>query len=222
MINSHSVGIYIHILLLVFWLGADVGVFLLALEAKKPALSFAERAFALRIATVIDFTPRLCFALMFPVGLWLSTTGGWIDPPSWVFALIWALSAAWIWLIFALHSSVGTPRGARLNRLHLTLQGIAFVVVGTIGISSLAGHGPFPGGWLGAKVLLFGVIFGFGIGIDYAFRPIVPAFLRLANEGTKPDIEVVISRCVNGACGYVLALYAVLLIVAFLGVTKPF
>jgi hypothetical protein len=71
-------------------------------------------------------------------------------------------------------------------------------------------------------VLLFGLIFAFGIGIDYAFRPIVPAFMRLASEGTKPDIERVIGRCVNGAIGYVLALYAVLLIVAFLGVTKPF
>jgi hypothetical protein len=222
MINSHSLGIYIHILLLVFWLGADVGVFLLALEAKKPALSFAERAFALRIATVIDFAPRLCFALMFPVGLWLAATGGWVAPPAWVFALVWLVSAGWIALLFALHASGGTPRGARLNRVHLTLQGIAFLVVGAIGISSVTGHGPFPGGWLGTKVLLFGLIFGFGIGIDYAFRPIVPAFLRLASEGTKPDIERVIGRCVNGAIGYVLALYAVLLIVAFLGVTKPF
>jgi hypothetical protein len=46
--------------------------------------------------------------------------------------------------------------------------------------------------------------------------------MRLANEGTKPDIERVISHCVNGAIRYVLALYAALLIIAFLGVTKPF
>ena len=222
MINAHTVGVYVHILLLVFWLGADLGVLLLALQAKRPELSFAERAFALRMATVIDFSPRLCFALMFPVGLAISSSGGWVDPPAWLTALVWALSFGWIGLLFALHNTAGTPRGAALNRLHLTLQGVMFLIVGGIGISSLTGHGPFPSGWLGAKVLLFGVIFGFGIGIDYAFRPVVPAFVQLATTGSSPAVENAIRTGVIGSIRYVLALYAVLMIVAFLGVTKPF
>ncbi|MEZ5475275.1 MAG: hypothetical protein R3E72_09775 [Steroidobacteraceae bacterium] len=60
------------------------------------------------------------------------------------------------------------------------------------------------------------------IGIDYAFRPVVPAFMRLATEGSKPDIEAAISGSINGAILFVLGLYALLLIIAFLGVTKPF
>ncbi len=222
MLNVHSVGVFIHILLLVFWLGGDVGVFLLALEARKSALSFAERAFALRMATVIDFVPRLCFALMFPVGLWVATTGGWVEPPAAITGLVWLLAGGWIALLLALHRAEGTPRAVTLNRVHLSLQGVMFVIVGGLGIASLAGQGPFPGGWLGAKILLFGVIFAFGIGIDYAFRPIVPAFLRLATEGSTPDTERIIRRCVDGAIRYVLALYAVLIVTAFLGVTKPF
>ncbi len=222
MINSHTIGVYFHILLLVFWLGGDVGVLLLALQAKRPELSLAERVFALRMATAIDFIPRLCFALMFPVGLAVSSSGGWVDPPTWVTGLVWALSFGWIGLLLALHRSAGTARGAALNRLHLTLQGVMFLVVGGIGLFSLAGHGPFPSGWLAAKVLLFGVIFGFGIGIDYAFRPVGPAFAQLATAGSSPGVEATIRRGVIGSIRYVLALYAVLLIVAFLGVTKPF
>ena len=51
---------------------------------------------------------------------------------------------------------------------------------------------------------------------------IVPAFTRLATEGSKPEIEAAIGRAVDGAIRYVLGLYALLVAIAFLGVTKPF
>ena len=89
-------------------------------------------------------------------------------------------------------------------------------------MQALLGNGPLPGGWFGAKILLFALIFAMGIGIDFAFRPIVPAFLRLATEGSQPDIEAAIGAAVDGAIRYVLGLYALLIVIAFLGVTKYF
>jgi len=68
--------------------------------------------------------------------------------------------------------------------------------------------------------VLFALIFAMGIGIDFAFRPIGPAFARLATEGSKPDIENTIGLAVDGAIRYVLGLYALLIAIAFLGVTK--
>jgi hypothetical protein len=59
-----------------------------------------------------------------------------------------------------------------------------------------------------------------GIGIDIAFRPIGPAFMRLATEGSQPDIEHSISTAVDGAIRYVLGLYALLVVIAFIGITK--
>lgn len=219
--TAHGLWIYAHILLLVYWLGADLGVLLLARAAKRSELGFAERAFALRMATLIDFTPRVCFALMFPVGLQL-TAIGYAVVPSWALIVSWFVGLSWIALLFALARSEGTPRAALLNRAHLTLQAVLLIIVGGLGINSWLGHGPFPSGWLAAKIMLFALIFAAGIGIDFAFRPIVPAFMRLAAEGSKPDIESAISRGVDGAVRYVLALYALLLIIAFLGTTKPF
>lgn len=219
--NAHSVWIYLHILLLVYWLGADLGVLLLARAAKRSELSFAERAFALRMATLIDFTPRICFALMFPVGMQLAD-GAWARFPASAMALAWAIAFGWIALLFALARSEGTPRAAFLNRSHLALQAVLVLIVGTLGVRSWQGLGPFSSGWLAAKIMLFAMIFAAGIGIDFAFRPIVPAFMRLASEGSKPDIEAAISRAVDGAVRYVLLLYALLLIIAFLGTTKPF
>lgn len=220
--TEHNLWVFIHILLFVYWLGADLGVFLLARIAKVATLSFAERALALKMALVIDTTPRICFALMFPVGLHLCSTGGFVAVPTAFIALSWAVAIAWIGLLVALGKSQGTPRGEQLNRIHLLFQAVALLALGAIGLWSWLGAGPFQGGWLAAKVTLFAAIFAMGIGIDYAFRPIGPAFMRLATEGSKPDIEAAIATSVDGAIRYVLALYALLVVIAFLGVTKPF
>jgi hypothetical protein len=221
-VTDHIIWVFVHVLLLVYWLGGDLGVFVLARAARRADLGFAERTFALKMAMVIDLTPRLCFAVMFPVGLHVTSTGGFALVPDWAFVLSWLVSAGWIALLFAIGRSEGTPRAATLNRLHLGLQAVLLLVLGGIGIASWLGHGPLPGGWFAAKIILFALIFAMGIGIDFEFRPIVPAFMRLATEGSKPDIEAAISNAVDGAIRYVLGLYALLVIIAFLGLAKPF
>ncbi len=220
--TAHSLWVFAHILLLVYWLGADLGVFLLARAAKRTDLSFAERVFALKMAVTIDITPRMCFALMVPVALHVTDSGGFAAVPGWLLGVAWLIAIAWISLLVAIGKAEGTARAESLNRIHLGFQGLMLIGIGYAGITSLLGHGPLPGGWLAAKVIAFALIFSLSIGIDFAFRPIGPAFARLAAEGSRPDIEQTISAAVDGAIRYVLGLYALLLLIAFLGVTKPF
>ncbi len=219
---DHSIWVFVHILLLVYWLGADLGVLLLARAAKRSDLSFAERAFALRMALVIDLTPRLCSAAMFPVGLQVTDSLGLVAVPGWLLALAWAVAIGWMLLLFAMGRAEGTPRGTLLGQLNLGLQAALLAVIGWFGLQAVLGNGPLPGGWFGWKILLFALIFAMSIGIDLAFRPVGPAFARLASEGSKPDIERQISAAIDGAIRYVLALYALLIAIAFLGVSKPF
>jgi hypothetical protein len=221
-VTELNLWVFVHLLLFVYWLGGDLGVFVLARTARRSDLGFAERLLALKQATVIDFVPRLCFALMFTVGLQVVSAGGYAVVPVWVHALAWAVSAAWIALLIALGRYEGKPLADTLNRVHLGFQALMLVVIVGVGAASIAGLGPLPGGWLAAKVLLFGLIFACGIGIDFAFRPIGPAFVRLATEGSKPDIEAAIGSAVDGAIRFVLALYALIVVIAFLGVTKFF
>ena len=89
---GHSIWVFVHLMLLVYWLGADLGVLLLARAAKRPELSFAERAFALRMAVVIDLVPRLCFAVMFPVGLHVADSGGYVVVSPVAFLVAWGVS----------------------------------------------------------------------------------------------------------------------------------
>jgi hypothetical protein len=217
---DHSIWVFIHVMLLVYWLGGDLGVFLLAKAAKRPDLGFAERAFALQMAVKIDWVPRVCFTLMFPVGLHVTVSGGYAQLPGWAIPAAWALSAAWIGLLRALSQSEGTPRGLRLSRIHLGLQSVLLVFFAALGLAAWFGTGPLPGGWYALKILLFALIFAMGIGIDIAFRPIGGAFHRLALEGSKPEIETTIAQAVDGAIRYVLGLYALLIAITFIGITK--
>lgn len=211
----------LHLLLFAYWLGADLGVLILARVARRSTISFAERVLALNAAGVIGLAPRICLALMLPSGLQLVHAGH-ATVAAWVLVLAWTLGIAWAALLVAGALRAGRPVAALTARAHLLLQIALCVVLGAAGVSSLLGAGPLPGGWTAAKVVLFSAACGLGAGIDYAFRPALPAFARLVKEGSKPEIEAAIAAGIDPATRLVLVLYGVLLASAVLGVMKPF
>jgi hypothetical protein len=213
--------VFLHILLLVFWLGTDLGVLILARAARRSDLSFPQRAVLVQYAMIIDILPRVCLTLSFAVGLHLAASLGWVSPPPVAFAAAWIIGLLWLALLYALHKAEGTPRHAGYAAANLALQALLGAGVIGLGVASLLGSGPFPAGWLAGKVLLFGLVFFCSIMIDLEFRPMGPAFARLATEGSTPEIEAVIRRTVDRAVVWVAAIYILLLSIAFLGAVKP-
>ena len=212
---------FLHILLFAYWLGADLGVLILARAARRSMLSFAERVLALNAAAAIGVAPRICLALMLPSGLQLVHAGH--EPiAAWVLATTWTLGIAWAALLVVGALRGETPLAAFATRAHVALQMALCVVLGAVGVSSLLGAGPLPGGWIAAKMVLFSAACALGAGIDYAFRPALPAFARLVKEGSKPGIEAPIAAGIDAATRLVVTLYAVLILSALLGVTRPF
>ena len=87
---------FVHIVLFVFWLGADVGVFIAALMARNSKRSFEARMSLIRLALIVDIFPRVCFSLMLPVGLHLTAALS-LYPISVQLLLVgWALAAYWV------------------------------------------------------------------------------------------------------------------------------
>jgi hypothetical protein len=175
----------------------------------------------LQYAMIIDILPRVCLTLSFAVGLHLAAASGWVSPPPIAFAAAWIVGLLWLALLYALHKAEGTPRHAGYAAANLALQALLGAGVIGLGVASLLGSGPFPAGWLAGKVLLFGLVFLCSIMIDLEFRPMGPAFARLATEGSTPQIEAVIGRTVDRAVLWVAAIYVLLLSIAFLGAVKP-
>lgn len=218
---SHNLWKFVHILLFVYWLGADLGVLLLARAVKRTDLAFEQRALLLRMAMLIDLTPRIAFTLMFPVGLHLAAGLGLIDIGPVLLTAIWVLAAMWIALLVTIGRHEGTPAALALMDWNLRLQGVLGAAIIIVGLTSLCGYGPFATVWLSLKVLLFGLIFPCSIMIDRRFRPLMPAFARLGAGGPKPEIEAVVSGVLDATVRWVLTLYGLLVLIAFLGTTKP-
>jgi hypothetical protein len=213
---------YIHILLFVFWLGADVGVFLSAVYAKKSDLSFETRATIMKLGLIIDFLPRICFALIFPVGLHLAESLGLYDVPSWLFIAGWAIGIGWIAMVMVIGKNEGKPLAEKLMMAQFGLEGVLGTVYVAIGLWSLFGDGPLQEGWFGLKILLFGCVFYCAMAIDICFRPFIKPFMELAEHGSSPEREAIITKTINNTLVAVLTMYALIAIVAFLGKVKPF
>ncbi len=206
-------------MLFVYWLGADLGVLIAAIWARSPARSLAERAVLLQIATAIDLTPRLAFALMLPVGFTLAQHWG-LALSDAAIGAVWVVALLWLLAIVTMARAPGGSLGRGLARGQFWFLLVAGTALVGWGIALLA-NGTVVPAWLGWKIVLYGGIFFAAIGIDLAFRPVIPAFGALASQGSTPAIEAAIRRPIDRAMVVVLTLYALLLAISFLGTVKP-
>jgi hypothetical protein len=212
---------YAHILLLVYWLGADVGLFLVMAWIKDRRLDYATRVTLIRLAFYIDLAPRTCVALILPVGMHLAAGLGVAVIPGWLFALAWVIGLGWTALHVALVVRKGTPLAARLRRLNNAWEFVAGALFIGIGAVSLATGAPVAAGWFALKLLLFGLVFWVILGIDTRFQPFT-TLLRLGERGLDDAAEAAITRATNLTMAWALLLYGLVLAIAFLGKVKPF
>jgi hypothetical protein len=217
--SAYSVLVWVHVVLFVYWLGADIGVFIGAIWVKNAKRSFVERAALLQLATAIDMTPRLAFILMMPLGLTMARHWG-LPLGDAGLAAVWAVAALWLASAITIMRSHGTPLARSLERVQnifMPIAGVTFIAAGIY----LLNDGTVVPAWLAWKIILFGGIFFLAIGIGLGFGPLGPAFGRLAAEGSTPEIESAIRRPIDITLIVVSALYLVLLAISFLGVVKP-
>lgn len=220
-LDTHLLWAYVHILLLVYWLGADVGLYLVMVFVKDRSLTFETRATLIRLAVYIDLFPRVAFALILPVGMHLARDLGLYPLPDWLMALAWTAGILWSALHLAVVRYKGTAfaRGLlRINQAWELVLGGFFIAVGAL---SIANGTPIEPGWFAAKLLLFGLIFWVILGIDVVFQPFT-AILRMGPDDSTPEAERAVTRATHLTMAWALLLYALVLAVAFLGKVKPF
>ena len=214
--------VYVHLLLFVLWLGADVGVFLLGQHFRKRTIyTLDQRIALLKLLVIVDLTPRAAWALMVPMSLTISYAGGWWDVPVGIVWIAWAIAAFWLWLVFDAHAHDMTPRAARNRRWEGWLRYLlcaGYMALG--GVSVLTGH-PIAVGWLAWKALLFGLIFAAAIMIDVSFKPVGPLLGKLLTDGSSDETELALLRVMNRTRYWVWCVYALLVATSWLGIVNP-
>ena len=220
---SYDLLVFLHLLLFVFWLGGDVGVFVLGQQSRRAnTYSLQERLTLLKVLTMVDMAPRTCVALMVPVSVTLAHVGGWWDAPIGARIGAWFIGITLLWAAWTQHLRQGTDVAKLAKAVDFWLQSSMIMAYGFLAISSLLGWGPITELWLAAKTLLYALIFATSILIDVSYRPLGPALQHLiVNEG-DPDAEAAVLMIQNKTRKWVLAIYGLLFAIGFLGAVKPF
>ncbi len=219
---STAVWGYAHIVLFVFWLGTELGVFAGTAVAKNASLSFETRSAFIRFARKVHVIPRVCFALTLPVGVELTGALNVYPLTPGLRVLFWTVAAAWLVLIGVSVLRDGTRLAAALRYVEIAfevLAGAGFVVYG---LNSLATGAPIDDPWFAAKLALFGLVFWAAIAVNVSFRPFAVPFAEIGEEGSTPEREEVVASAVNHTLVSMIVLYILIAAIAFLGKVKPF
>ena len=219
---TYQLLVFLHLLLFVLWLGADVGVFVLGQHfRKRSAYSLDQRLVLLKLLVTVDLVPRAAWALMVPSSLSVLAAGGWWDVPWWLLAAAFAVALIWLFLVFDAHAHDQTPRAARNRRIEGWGRWLLAAFYLWLGGQSLITGAPLAADWLATKALLFGLIFVAAIMIDVTFKPVGKQLGAVLAEGSSDATELPLLTTMNRTRIWVWAVYALLLVTAFLGNVKP-
>ncbi|MFF5081900.1 hypothetical protein ACFY36_33030 [Actinoplanes sp. NPDC000266] len=216
--------LYLHIVLMVFWLGGDLGVFYSSRFVIDPSLTPAARLTALKIMSGLDLGPKICLILFLPSGLTLialdahgANLPGWLPVPAWIGALVW------VWLMYTDHHEPG--KHPLVRRLDWLIRIAVIAGMAGAGLYTLIASRPFGVDtnprWLGAKVLLYALAIAAGLGIRRTLRPFGAAFGTVMGGAAGTATETVLRRSVNGCLPYVWTIWLSVLAAGLLGVAKP-
>lgn len=207
-----------HVLVLVYWLGADLGAFLSAsvlADAEKPVPA---RMAAASILLNVDMAPRMALIFAFPTGLALAGAKGWLVlDPLWVVlaflaAIVWAACA---WRIHLAHGRA--PIIARLDRIWRGAFALALLLAAAAGLAGILGMPAF----LAGKLVLLAIAVLLGLAIRMVLKPFEAAIGVLASGRADDQTNAVIAQAIGRVRVLVVLLWALLLGAAWLGIAVP-
>ncbi len=200
----------LHLLLFVYWLGADVGTFYASRFVADAALAPPARATAARIMLGIDLLPRICMPLVLATGVQLASMLGVLAIGAAGLAGVWALSLGWLAMVLVIHQ-----RGAGAARLARLDFGVRIVIVALLVAATLVL--PALPAWTTLKLLGFAATVVCGLMIRVHLKPFGPAFAQLMAGGRSDEPNRIIAASIARCVPYVIAIWIVLIACAAAG-----
>ncbi|MFK7885433.1 MAG: hypothetical protein AB8G16_01100 [Gammaproteobacteria bacterium] len=216
--ESYSWMVLFHIMLLVFWLGTDVGVFLAAKMSERSDLSVETRGTVMQLGMVLDRLPRTGVILILPSGFTLLDRLGLVSLPTALLALIWVAAAAWaivMWSGFLKPHSAVEALSHKINFfVHVLLVAVLAYVLFVLWGTAL----PV---WAWAKILCVACVLVCGIALDVTFKPAVIAFTDIMTNGANEERDERYRIAIRPVYRWVLGIYFFVILAAYFGVVKP-
>jgi len=217
---GHTFVAFLHQLLLVYWIGPDIAVFIWSRSAVNPEVGVEQRVAAGRMMTTIDLVPRVCLALFLTVAGILSETYG-MTHPWWQMAGIILLGPVWLFIVLGAWLKQGTDFGRTLAKLDIWLRaalvvGIPVSVVYSVMTGRLA---DMP--WIGGKLMILAVVILLGLLMRLRLQGFFDGVEKLAADGPSPEVDQRMAHSLKRTRPLVHVMWLLLLWAALLGVVKP-
>lgn len=220
-----SLWLIIHVFLLVYWLGADLGVYYSSKFVVRRDLSNETRATVAKVMEAVDLSPRICLVLFLPSGISLMAT----DPKgvawlTWQLAtLSWLLSFGWLYMVITQYRTHG--KNPFLSKVDLYIRYSLIVGLSATALYTIIASEPFGvttnPKWLGGKVLVYAIAIAGGVGIRKALVPFGPAFGSIMSKGSTPEAEDALTASMKRAIPWVHLIWLCVIISSILGIAKP-
>lgn len=210
----------IHLLLFCYWLGGDIGVFYSSGFVVDGERSRDQRLMAAKIMLALDLVPRICMSLMITVGGLLSELKG-IEHPLWQLVAITLLGPVWLTMVLLQHYRHGAgwmPALVRFDRLFRWLV-IGSIIASVAWSASTGRLAEAP--WLAAKLLGFAFLVFCGLMIRRHFGGYGAGYAALMQGEPTAEQNAAMQASLSRMRPWVLAIWVVLIVEAWLGVSKP-
>ena len=221
MLDSYTVLVTVHVVLFAYWLGPDLGVYVCSRYVANPELPTAERLRFLEALLAIDILPRSAIVLLPVVGLQLAVMRGSIELPAWALVLAWVAGAAWLALVWTVYRTTRKPEGVRWQRVDVGVRLVLIPLLVLIGVYSLLTGSPVATGWVAWKLIVYAALLAMGLYLRTIIKAWRAGFTRLAAGEQGPDIDALFvdgrRRARYGAWTF----WALIIAMAFLGITQP-
>ncbi len=210
--------LYLHILLLVFWVGTDLGVFLAARYSERSDLSIETRQIVLELGMKLDRLPRTALVLIIPSGVMLASGAGLVLLDGIANMALWGFTVIWLAILWQGFLSTSPEVQARSAKINWWLNLLAAVLT-LMWAAILYSNGAAPI-WLILKIAIVGGIFVVGFLLDLLFGPAMGLFAQVCAEPDRSDLNSDYAGALVPVYWTVLAIYALALGAAALGVFK--
>ena len=203
-----------HVLCLVYWLGADLGVFYSSFFVADEKLSSETRVAMAKLLFALDQGPRICMPLIFAFGTQLAYRLGLWQVPGAAVAAVWLVCLGWLAMVIALHA-----RGAAAQGLAKFDYGFRVAVI--LGLAGYVGFGLANGsllGWVAVKLSVFTVLVLCGLLVRRGLRPFGPAFAAVARGSAGSAENEAIRSSLNRVRPFVVVIWLGLLLNTALGI----
>ena len=167
---------FLHLLAFVYWLGGDLGAFILSRTVTRQDETLENRLFAARALMVIDLAPRISLIVAIPSGLTLASVMGWWPLQLPFIVIVWLVSALWLCLALYLHHGQASLLLRRADIAFRTGVAAGLIIAATILSLPL---------FISIKLTLLSIAIGLGLWIRHCLKDLAVGLKALAEGDTE-------------------------------------